>query len=90
MIISEARQGHLAQLIVDKIWHDDLVEYPDEDATMRFAKKAISMWITEQSALDEVVRAKISSLKRTLLEGTPEWDVMYGKYYEEELRRHGK
>jgi len=89
MILSEARQGHLAKLIIDGIWNDDIVDYTDEEAAMRVAKKAIAQWVADQANVDESVRGKIASLKRTLLEGTPEWDVMYAKYYEEEMRKYG-
>jgi uncharacterized protein len=35
------------------------------------------------------VRKKISSQKKEILEGSEEWDVLYRKYYNEELRRMG-
>lgn len=89
MILSDDRQAHLARLVIDGIWNDDLVEYSDEDAALRSAKRAIRAWIEDEQNLDADVRAKIATLKRTVLEGTPEWDVMYGKYYEEEVRKRG-
>jgi len=36
------------------------------------------------------VRHKIESQKRTIIEGSDEWDVLYRKYYEEETARHRK
>jgi hypothetical protein len=90
MILSEDRQSHFAHLIVDGIWNDDMVEYSDEDAALRYAKRAIAQWVQEQENLDQVVRQKVASLKRSLIEGTPEWDVMYAKYLEEELKRGQK
>ncbi len=89
MILSEERQGHLAKLIIDSIWNDDLVDYTDDESAMRIARKAIATWVGDQSNVDENVRQKIASLKRTLLEGSPEWDVMYAKYYDEEMRKYG-
>lgn len=89
MILSEERQSHLAHKIIDGIWNDDLVDYPDEDLALRIAKRAIAGWVAEQGDIDQTVRAKIASLKRTLLEHTPEWDVMYSKYYEEEMKKRG-
>ncbi len=89
MILSEERQTHLAHLVIDGIWNDDLVEYKDEDAALRVAKRMIQQWISEEDNLEASVRAKIATLKRTILENTPEWDVMYSKYYEEEVRKRG-
>ena len=31
----------------------------------------------------------VASLKRGVVEGSPEWDVMYRKYFEEELNKRG-
>lgn len=89
MILSEERQSHLAHVIVDGIWNDDLVEYNDEDAAVRIAKKAIVDWVKEEDTLDQMVRDKVSSLKRNVIEGTPEWEIMYSKYYEEEMVKRG-
>jgi hypothetical protein len=41
-------------------------------------------------AIDALVRKKIESQKRTILEGSDEWEVLYRKYYEEEVSRHRK
>ena len=35
------------------------------------------------------MREKISSQKSEILEGTEEWDVLYRRYYAEEMRRLG-
>ena len=89
MILSEDRQAHLALIITDGIWEDDIVDYNDDDAALRVAKRAIAQWMSEEDDLDQTVRTKVGSLQRTVLEGSPEWDIMYGKYYEEEVRKRG-
>jgi uncharacterized protein len=89
IVVSEDRQNHLAHIIVDGIWKDDLIDYTDDDLAIRAAKLAVAAWVKEELELDGVVRAKVASLKRNVLEGTPEWDVMYSKYYEEESRKRG-
>lgn len=89
MILSEERQSHLAHVIVDGIWNDDLVDFTDDDAALRVAKKAIVEWVKEEDNLDQTVRDKVASLKRNVIEGTPEWEIMYSKYYEEEMVKRG-
>ena len=88
-MLSDERQGHFAKLIVDGIWNDDLVEYSDEDAAMRVARRGVSLFVKEFAELDSKARATVASLKRNVPEGSPEWDVMYSKYLEEEMRRKG-
>lgn len=89
MIISEDRQMHLAHLLTDSIWEDDLVDYSDEDLALRIAKKAIAEFVREDEEIDTLARSKVASLKRGVVEGSPEWDVMFRKYYEEERKRRG-
>jgi hypothetical protein len=89
MILSEDRVGHLARLVVDGIWNDDLVDYTDDDTALRAAKKGLNLFVKQVEDIDQKVHAKIASLKRGVPEGTPEWDILYGKYFEEEMQRHG-
>lgn len=90
MTLSEDRLSHLAHIVTDGIWNDDLVEYTDEDAALRAAKRAVAQWAQEEAELDKSARAKVASLKRNVIEGSPEWDVMYSKYYEEEMKKRGE
>lgn len=90
MIISEDRQMHLAHIITDGLWKDDLVDFKDDDQALRLAKQAIRAFVAKELEIDAKARAMVASLKRNVIEGTPEWDVMYRKYYEEERNRRGK
>jgi uncharacterized protein len=87
VILSEERQTHFAHILVDGIWNDDLVDYTDDDEAMRQAKRGIIKFVQAFTEVDENVRQTISNLKRNVPEGSPEWDIMYSKYFEEEMRR---
>jgi hypothetical protein len=91
MIISEERQTHFAHILIDGLWGDESIEFDEdaEDQVIRQTKRLINQWVQEQGDVDETVRQKISSLKRELPEGSPEWKVMYTKYYNEEMSRRG-
>jgi hypothetical protein len=89
MILSEDRQSHWAHLLTDSIWNDDMVDYTDEDLALKIAKKIIQEFVKEDQDIDAKARAKVASLKRGVIEGSPEWEVLYKKYYEEERKRHG-
>ena len=90
MKLSEDRVSHLARLVVDGIWDDDLVDYVDDDAALRAGKKGLNEFVKDVEDIDKSVSAKVASLKRGVPEGSPEWDVLYSKYFEEELERRGK
>lgn len=89
MILSEDRQMHLAHLVTDKVWGDDIADFSDDDLALRATKKAIADFVKEDIEMDKAARAKVASLKRSVHEGTREWDILYKKYYEEEKGRHG-
>jgi hypothetical protein len=90
VIISEDRQSHLAHLVTDGVWEDDLVDFTDDDQALRAAKKAIAEFVKEDEDVDSKARAKVASLKRNVVEGSPEWDILYKKYYEEERGKRGR
>ena len=91
MILSEDRQTHFAHLIVDGLWKDDLMDFDEdiEEQVMRTAKRAIAKFVQEFDEIDAKVRKSLQTLKRNVVEGSSEWDVLYIKYFEEELSRKG-
>jgi hypothetical protein len=90
VILTEDRQTHLAHVIVDGIWNDDLVEYTDEDEAIRVAKRVIMDYVKNETSLDEAVRQKIMTLKKGVFEGSREYDLIYKKYYEEEQAKKSR
>jgi hypothetical protein len=89
MILSEDRLGHLALAVVDALYHDDIVDYSDDDVALRAARKGLGKFVQAMEEADQAVKEKVASLKRGVVEGSPEWDILYGKYLEEELQRRG-
>ncbi len=45
--------------------------------------------LREEDKMDQKVRNKILSQKRPIVEGSQEWDILYRKYYTEELKKLG-
>ena len=88
-MLSEERQSYFARIIVDGIWNDDLADFVDDDLALKLAKRAINKFVAEYAEIDSKARATVASLKRNVPEGSPEWDVLYAKYFEEEMRRRG-
>lgn len=90
MILSEDRQTHWAHLLTDFVYNEDLVDFNDDDQAIRAAKRAVIEFVKEEADLDQKARTKVTSLKRGVVEGSPEWDILYRKYYEEERNRRGQ
>jgi uncharacterized protein len=91
VIISEERQVHLARILIDGLWGDELVDFDEEqeDHVVRQARMIITRWVAEQGDIDQNVRDKIQNLKRGVHEGSPEWQILYKKYLQEEMSRKG-
>ncbi len=89
MILTEDRQSHLAHLVTDKVWGDDIADFSDDDQALKATKMAIALFVKEAADIDKHAREKVASLKRNVMEGTSEWEIMYKKYYEEEKNRRG-
>ena len=87
MILSEDRQTHLAHIIVDGIWNDDLVEYRNEDQAIKVAKQCMRDYVKHETSVDDAVRQKIATLKKGVSEGSREFDLIYKKYYDEEIAK---
>lgn len=52
-------------------------------------RKILEHLLLAEEKMDQSVRQKIASQKRTILEGSEEWDILYRKYYLEELKSLG-
>lgn len=87
MKLSEDRISHLAHLITDGIWNDDLVDFKDDQKALSEVKKVLSDYFRIEDDADSAARAKIRSLSRDVPEGSREWDILYKKYFDEEVSK---
>ena len=85
--LSESRISHLAHLVVNGIKRDGLAELPNEGRALSEAKRVLHEFFEREDHYDDIVRQKIQSLSRHIPPGSREWDVLYRKYLEEEMRR---
>ena len=91
MKLSREKVLHLSHLILAHLDRDDGVEYFDEPQEIRqTVVKIIMDEMKNDELIDALVRKKLESQKRGIVEGSDEWDVLYRKYYEEEVARHRK
>jgi hypothetical protein len=91
MKLSREKILRLSHLILEYLESDDGVEYYDEPQAIRQdIVRLISDEMKADEAIDALVRRKIETQKRPIVEGSDEWEVLYRKYYEEEVARHRK
>ena len=89
MKLSRERVLRLSHLVLSHLNNDEEVEFFDDPQQIRqLIVKIISDEVKADEAIDAIVRRRIESQKRQILEGSDEWEVLYRKYYEEEVARH--
>ena len=87
MKLSEERISHLAHLVWDALYDEDLVDYPNDEDALKTIKRAMIDYLKTDDQIDDLARQKIQSQKRGIQEGSREWDILYRKYYEEEANK---
>lgn len=68
--------------------HDVELLEPANEVRLELVRRMQELLRTEAN-IDQGVRQKIHSLKRGITEGSEEWDILFRKYYTEEMRKLG-
>ena len=90
MRLSREKTVRLSHVVTDCLVASDDVEFVEDRATIRQnIVDILTALLKEEEQVDAQVRQKITSQKKEILEGSEEWDVVYRRYYAEELRRMG-
>lgn len=91
MILSQGRQKLFARLIIDGLWGDEIIDFDedDEERVIMETRRIIEAWVGEQGDIDQSVRQSLANLKRGVPEGSSEWNILYRKYYNQEMSRRG-
>ena len=88
LLLSDEKQMHLAHVILGSFTHMAQANIVgDQTQALREIKRVIAEHIKIEVELDQHVRRRLESYSRPLPEGSQEWDILYHKTYEEELRK---
>jgi hypothetical protein len=91
MMLSEDKISHLSHVLLRDLIKQEVVEaIEDEGAIRREIKRAIISELKIGEEIDEVVRKKLQSFAKKLIEGSPEWEVLYKKFFREEEIKKGR
>ena len=90
MRISRDKLNKLAHTVADTLADIDEVGFMEDRNTIRQeARKALENLLTEEARIDTAARQKIASQRKIILEGSQEWEILYRKYYNDEVRKLG-
>jgi hypothetical protein len=90
MRLSREKIVRISHRIIDHLVGSEDVDFVEDRDTIRQEIVLILQnLLKEEERVDAEVRRKIGSQKKEIPEGSAEWDVLYRKYYSEELKRMG-
>ena len=90
MRLSRDKVNKLAHSIMDALTSMDDVEFIEDPNSIRMeARRVLEELLAAEEKIDLAAKQKIESQRRTITEGTQEWDILYRKYYNEEVKKLG-
>ncbi len=90
-MLSEEKVSHLTHILLKGLMDRDLIALNEEEGTVRREiKRIISNELKVGADIDEAVRKKLQSFSKKLVEGSPEWEILYKKFFREEEIKRGR
>jgi len=88
--VNRDKANKVAHLVADALAEMSEVEFLEDRNTIRLEiRKILEELLNQEERIDQAARQKIENQKRTILEGSQEWDILYRKYYNEEVKKLG-
>jgi len=90
MRVSREKINKLAHAVADALAEVESVDFVEDRNTIRLeVRRVLENLMTQEAKIDAAARQKLESQRRTILEGSQEWDILYRKYYNEEVKKLG-
>ncbi len=90
MRLSREKIMKISHVVTDELVTMDEVNFIEDRNTIRLEiVKILQTLLKEEEKIDTGVKQKIASQKKEIPEGSAEYDILYRKYYGEELKRLG-
>jgi hypothetical protein len=91
VLLSDEKTSHLSHVILACLKDTPSARLKgDHELALREIKRVLASELVEEESTDRTVRQRLASYSRPPVEGSPEWDVMYRKLSDEELRKRNK
>jgi len=91
MMLTEDKISHLSHVLLKGLVEKGLIEDIEDEGKIRAEiKRTIISELKIGEEIDSVVRKKLLSFSKKIVEGSPEWDVLHKKYFREEEMKRGR
>ncbi len=88
-MISDEKIFHIVHLILDGLEKENMVSFLNKEEATRETKKICLKFISKINRVTEVVEAKIMSQKNPPPRYSQQWEILFNKYFEEEITKLG-
>jgi len=91
MMLSDDKITHTTHMLLKGLMDKGLIVLKEDDSLLRREiKRTITNELKVGEDIDAEVRKKLQSYTKKLIEGSPEWEIMYKKFFEEEDAKKGR
>lgn len=92
MMLSDEKISHLSHVLLKGLKEKKLINLIEDDGKVRAEiKRTIISELKLGEEIDSIVRKKLQSYsKKKIVEGSPEWEVLYKKFFREEEIKRGR
>ena len=92
MRLSRDKVNVVARAVANAIADMDsngLIMIEDPNTIRQEVRRLMEELLKEEEKIDASARQKIESQRRTITEGSTEWEILYRKYYNDEVKKLG-
>ena len=90
MRVNRDKVNKVAHVVTDALAEMNNVDFVEDRNSVRLeVRRLMEELLNQEEKIDKSARQKIENQKHTILEGSQEWDILYRKYYQEEVKKLG-
>lgn len=91
MRLSDEKISHLTHVVLKGLLERDAIALRVEEGFVRREmRRVIVKGLEIADSVDMMVRKKLQSYSKRIPEGSPEWEVLYQKFFREEMAKRGR
>jgi len=84
------RYNDLSHTILDELYENYLISYEvNENKILNIIFKAFKAFANVYDEIDDIVYKKIRGMQREIIPGTQDYELLYERFYQEELSKRG-
>ncbi len=91
MMLSDDKISHLSHVLLKGLLDRKAIALVEEESKVRTEiKRTVVSELKVGEEIDSAVRKKLQSFSKKITEGSPEWEILYRKFFREEEIKRGR